>query len=666
MERKRSTMATQQTVTYADHPDYDSYTAEGMTASFDDAVVALGERIDAIAASDEQATVEKVLLPLDDAIRLFKNVAEPAVFMGNVHPVQEVKEAGKSLEPRYEGVLADVWQHGGLYKKVAAVDLSDADADVQKLHADFMLNFRLTGADKPQGVRERIREIVERKTELGVEYQSALGENITLIAVENDAELLGLPDDFIKEFCKTDEGGVVTIKVIPPVYTKLMEYASDRGLRKRFLDAWLRRGYPENGERLRERLELSWEQAELLGFPTMAHAQFLRNMAHDPATVQAFIDGAVSATESPMARDLEQATALQEQDDPGAGGIEYWEVECYLAQVEERSYDVDPKVVRQYFTYPDMFQACFDMAEGMGLTFVEAPDVPAWHEDVVCYEVFDDGELRGRYFFDMFSRDGKLQHYACFTLNPPVEGKQLAEVALVCSFTKGDGTLGSQLLDGRESSTLLHEFGHGDHAFKANQRLACQAGTECEGDFGEAPSQMLENWLYDREFLRRYARHFETREPIPMELVERMKAAELFGEGYFIRRQLTLATLSLRLYLADPFTLDFGELFREAYGALMPFSYPDGAEMHCSWMHLIDDLYGPGYYGYMWAKGQEKLMLTALDQDNLMDPVAMRTYADKILAPGGSIRSLEAVRNLLGDPTIDEKDAARAFAESLK
>lgn len=652
-------------MTYADHPDFDSYTAEGMIVSFEGAVQALSERLDAIAASDDQATVETILLPLDEAIRLFMNVAGPAVFMGYVHPIAEVKEAGESLEPRYEGVLADLWQHGGLYKKVAAVDLSDAEADVRKMHEDVMLNFRLTGADKPQDVRKRIREIVERKTELGVKYDSALGENIPSIVIEDETELLGLPDDFIEAFCETDEGGVMTIKVIPPVYAKLMEYASDRGLRKRFLDAWLRRGYPENGERLREQLELSREKAELLGFPTMAHAQFLRNMAHDPATVQAFIDGAVSATESPMARDLEQATALQQQDDPEAGGIQYWDVKYYLAQVQERSHDVDPKVVRQYFTYPDMFQACFDMAEGMGLTFVEAPDVPVWHEDVVCYEVFDDGELRGRYFFDMFSRENKQQHYYCFTLNPPVDGKQLAEVALVCNFTKGDGTPGSQLLDGREPLTLLHEFGHGDHAFKAKQRLACQAGIECEGDFGEAPSQMLENWLHDREFLRRYARHFETREPIPDELVDRMKAAELFGEGYAIRRQLTLATLSLRLYLTDPSALDFGELFREAYGELMPFSYPDAAEMHCNWAHLMDDLYGPGYYGYMWAKGQEKLMLRAFDRDNLTEPSAMRAYSEKVLARGGSRKAADMVRDLLGDPTVDETDAAKAFADSF-
>jgi thimet oligopeptidase len=274
-----------------------------------------------------------------------------------------------------------------------------------------------------------------------------------------------------------------------------------------------------------------------------------------------------------------------------------------------------------------------------GIEYVEVPDTPAWHEDVTSYDVLRDGERLGRIHLDLHPRTGKYGHAAQFDLVPGIKDRQLAEGVLVCNFSRS-------LMEHDHVVTLFHEFGHLVHNVLAGGHEWTRfSGVATEWDFVEAPSQMLEHWAWDADVLQSFATNAEG-EPIPRELVEKMRAAHDFGKGLYARTQMFYAALSYRLHQDVPD--DLTATVRELQAKYDVFAYVPDTHFHTSFGHL--EGYGSGYYTYMWSLVIAKDLFSAFDEHDMFDTEVSYRYRDAILAAGGSKDAADLVADFLGRP----------------
>jgi thimet oligopeptidase len=275
-------------------------------------------------------------------------------------------------------------------------------------------------------------------------------------------------------------------------------------------------------------------------------------------------------------------------------------------------------------------------------------DASTWSGGVETYDVYESGTKIGRFHLDMHPRADKYKHAAQFTIVNGVAGKQLPEAALICNFPGGEpGDPG--LMEQDDVETFFHEFGHLLHTiFAGGQRWMGVAGISTEWDFVEAPSQMLEEWARDVKVLQTFARHHETNEPIPAELVARMKRAAEFGKGAYVRQQMYYAMLSLSLYDRDPKGLDTTKLTRDLMNEYSVYKFVDGTHFHVSFGHL--DAYSAIYYTYMWSLVIAKDLFSKFPQDDLMAAETARAYRQTVLAAGGSAPAAKLVERFLGRP----------------
>jgi thimet oligopeptidase len=369
-----------------------------------------------------------------------------------------------------------------------------------------------------------------------------------------------------------------------------------------------------------------------------------------------FIDKIADAAEKPMRRDLEVLLERLQRDVPGAEALDATNSSYYEELVRKEQHDVDSQLVRTYFPFESVRQGLLEVTGRLfGLRYDPVPDATSWHEDVAVYDVhrLDDadgageGELIGRIYLDLFPREGKYKHAAQFTIANGVGGRQLPEGALVCNFNRG-------LMEHDHVVTLFHEFGHLVHHVLGGQAPYTRfSGVATEWDFVEAPSQMLEEWAWDADILQTFARN-AAGEPIPADLVDRMRAAEDFGKGIRARQQMFYASMSYWFHTERPADLTAKSIeLQERYS---PFRYLDGTHMFASFGHLGG--YSSAYYTYMWSLVIAKDLFSAFDPDDLFDAEVAGRYRDRVLAPGGTKDAADLVADFLGRPYTFDAYAA--------
>jgi thimet oligopeptidase len=392
--------------------------------------------------------------------------------------------------------------------------------------------------------------------------------------------------------------------------------------------------------KLKQMLDLRAEQATLLGYASWPdYDAEVKMIGTGPAIIE-FVDRITALSEDAARRDFEVLLERRRQEDPVATTLDPSESMYYGELIRRENFDVDAQEVRRYFDFAKVRAGVLDVTGRLfGVEYVPAPDAPVWHEDVAAYDVVADGERLGRIYLDLHPRTGKYKHAAQFDLVPGIAGRQLAEGVLACNFPRG-------LMEHTDVVTLFHEFGHlVHHVLAGRQRVARFSGVATEWDFVEAPSQMLEEWAWDADVLRTFASDANG-SPIPVELVERMRAAKEFGKGYFARTQMFYAALSYRLHMERP--ADTTALVRELQAAYDLFSYIPDTHFHASFGHL--EGYTSAYYTYMWSLVIAKDMFSSFDADDMFAPDVARRYRDRVLARGGSDDAANLVADFLGRP----------------
>jgi len=590
-------------------------------------------------------TVDNTLVPFDEVFRQLDMAGSQNGLMEEVSPDSATRATAEAMSQEISKFATDLSLNRKLYDALVAMDISGVDAETKYYVERTLRDFRLSGVDKDDATREKLKKLQEDLVLISQEFGRNIREDKGTVSC-TVAELDGLPQDFIDRH-KPGADGKVTLTLEYPDYIPVISYAKNDDLRRRIYMAYQNRAYPKNIEVLDRMRAKRHELALLLGFTNYADLVMADKMTGKAEVARSFIDRVVAASGERQKREYQQLVAEKAKSVPGATDVQFWEATYYSEQVRKTQYDFDSQQMRPYLPYTAVKQGVLDLsAKLFDVEFRRVKDAPVWHPLVECYEMYDQGKLMGRFYLDMHPRANKYNHAAQFDIRGGLKDRQIPEAALVCNLPGGDpGDPG--LCEYNDVNTFFHEFGHLLHnMFAGHRRWVGTSGIRTEHDFVEAPSQMLEEWMKNADVLATFAKDPKTGQPVPAELVKRMNRANEFGKGLAVRRQMVYAGMSLGCYDRDPAGLTTDQLFAGLVKKYQPFPFVDGTHFQCAFGHL--DGYSAVYYTYMWSLVIAKDMFSTFDTKNLMASGAAKAYREKVLAAGGSKPAAAMVKDLLG------------------
>jgi thimet oligopeptidase len=592
-------------------------------------------------------TKDSVIAPLNDFQVELSNLASECGIYIAMHPEPEVQQLAEKLQREALDLGQSQLQSRALYDALGSLDASSLGAVDRRLVELVRADMRRVGALLAPADRDRARALRAELTRLGQDHARNIRGDTRHIVLEGPEELEGLPADYVATH-QPGPDGTIRISTNPPDHQPFMTYASSDRARKALQTAYLDRA-PQNVEVLAALTRTRHELARLLGYPTWAHYNVEDRMVRTPEALERFFAELDEA--SADAAKAEVAVLLEEKrlDEPRATMVGEWEWQYYLNRVKAKRFRFDAQEVRPYLEYGRVRQAILDInAELFRMTFTPVVHEEQWHPSVESFDVTIDGEPAGRVSLDMHPRQGKNKWAFNAPLRSAVGGKQDGHGVLNCNFPDPRTLSGPALMEHAHVVTYFHEFGHLVHGL-ARRRVPYIRMSRTEGDFMEAPSTFLEDWIFDPSVLTRFTTHVDTGAPIPAELVERLRAARNFGRAIRTRLMLMRSRLSLALHDgtqpgADPRVVE--EDINDRYGL---FERIPGTASPASWEHMNGDHYSAGYYTYLWSQTIAADLHTPFAGDLMNTAVALR-YRDKILAPGGTKPAAELVQDFLGRP----------------
>jgi len=604
--------------------------------------------VDELVAVKGTRTLENTLRPYDSAINELGLAGSESYLMYAVAPQKEVRDAGQALAQKVQQARTILSLNQEVYRALASVDVSGADPATRHYMERTLLEYRLSGVDKDDATRAEIKTMQDHITDAALKFGRNIQENPNHITLKDKSELAGLPDDFIAAHPPAADG-TITLSTDETDFTPIITYATSDDVRKRMYLAYLTRAYPANKDILLDVLKTRYQLAKILGYPTFADLATADQMIGTAANMKSFLNEVDVASRSASRREYDMLLAFARQKQPGLAAIPpygrlYWE-----DQYARANFNFDSQSVRPYFTYDRVQQGILDTAARLfHVSFKPAPDVPVWDPSVSAWNVFDGDRLAGRVYLDMHPREGKDKWFSSSPVVPGIKDRQLPEGVLICNFAGGKpGDPGLMQYD--DVVTFFHEFGHLMHnILGGQQQWSGITGFSTETDFVEAPSQMLEEFFHDPTILRSFARHYQTGELLPVDLIERMNRASAFGRAGWVQGQLFYSTYSLELHDRAPEKIDLDAILRTDYTRFYPYPFVDGNRMYASFGHLME--YTSNYYTYVLDKVIAIDFFSQFDKNNLLDGEAAMRYRKAVLEPGGSKPGTELVRSFLGRP----------------
>ncbi len=596
-------------------------------------------RIDAVwlAAYDDLSTyVEDVALPID--------------FVLNVHPDKAVRDAAQACTQRWADFQSSLGQNARLYRALRRAPAADAiDAEFVRLAA---ARFEDAGVALPARQRVRAKQILDRLSALDQQFNQNIRDAGVRVAF-SEAELNGVPASVWAQAPRDAQGRIV-LGVDAPSYGPVLQAAENGATRERMWWARVNEGGDANLALLGQITRLRGEYALLFGFANYVDFNLRRRMAKDGATVSRFLDSvtqAVRTRERAELAELRAAKALHLGSPLEATPVQRWDTAFYAERLRRERFQVDQAAFRRYFPPEPTLAFTMRILERMlGLRFSRVQN-PLWHPDAQTFVIADaaSGAAIAQLYVDLYPRDGKYNHAAVWPLRGTATRiGRTPSAALVVNFDRQGLTLD-------EVETLLHELGHAVHATLAQTRYAQQAGISVMHDFGEAPSQMLEDWVYDKRVLKLMQEVCPSCSPVPDALIDQAVAARDFGKASEFGRQHLFASYDLALHsaaLPEPMAL-----WAQLEGAT-PLGHVAGSKFPAGFSHLAGE-YGAGYYGYLWSLVVAMDLRTAFAADKL-SPEVGRRYRQQVLGQGSQKPAPALVLDFLG-----RESNSQAFFEDL-
>ncbi len=619
------------------------------------------KEIDAIVSNPEPPTFANTILALENSGALLDRVTTVMYNLLSAHTNDELEEIAQELSPVLSEHSSNIMLNEGLYLRVKAVmdgGVSDLDEEERMLLEKTYESFERAGANLTPEKKERFREIKKELSQLTLQFsQNNLKEtNDFILHITDEADLAGLPDSQ-REQAKMAarerdlEGWVFTLHA--PSYVPFLQYAENSALRQKMYEAYNTKCTHENAhnnfEIVTRLVNLRRELAQLLGYPTYADYALKRRMAETPQTVNALLAQLIAAYKPVAQKEVADVFALS-PDTP-----QPWDFAFYAHKLQKQRYDIDAEMLRPYFELSRVKQGVFGLATRLyGITFVENKDIPVYHEDVTAYDVFDkDGAPLAVIYTDFHPRASKQGGAWMTSYREQSEGER-PHVSIVMNFSKPTDDKPALLTHG-ELETFLHEFGHALHGIFANTRFKSLSGTNVYWDFVELPSQFMENYAVEKEFLRTFAFHYETGEPLPEELTARIVASRNFNAAYACMRQVSFGLLDMAYYtMTEPFNADIRTFERNAWQEAQMLPAFEPACMTVQFGHIMAGGYSAGYYSYKWSEVLDADAFAFFKQNGIFNQEVATSFRKNILELGGTKHPKLLYRNFRGqDATID-------------
>ncbi len=599
-------------------------------------------------------TIDNSLLAFENTTATFGDSTAGLTFMGYVSREAAVNAEGSDCESKIGEFMVDVYTRRDLYEVVKSS--TPRDPDEARLQKELKISFEKNGLTLADSDLAKLKVILGEISKKQAKFNSNLN-NDTTSTVFTAVELAGVPADFLSRLVKTVDGKyIVTTKITD--YTVVAENATQPETRKTNMLAYLNRGTLENTQLLQETTGLRADAAKLLGYKSWADYQIDGRMAVSKANVVDFLNSLKGKLAQRNRNDLDQLLNYKKQIDPTATKLDQWDLAYAAHELMKRDYSVDEEAIKEYFPADVVVEGMFKVySQMLGVTYKEVVGATVWSPDVKLYEIHNatDNRLIGFFYADFIPRPGKYGHAAAFQL---ISGRTINGVynlpvsSIVANFappTPGKPSL----LPHDDVETIFHEFGHIMHQTLTRAKYASLSGSNVAQDFVEAPSQMLENWVWSPEILPLLSGHYlDHSQKLPQEMLGKMLAARNFGQGIRYTKQLLYALFDIEIHsgtvAADP-TTTYESLYRSIIGE-EPLA---GAHFAGTFGHVMGG-YDAGYYGYLWSEVYAQDMFTIFQADSLLSPQVGAHYRSTILERGNMSDALVNLKDFLGrDPNPD-------------
>lgn len=632
-----------------------NYRAQDLAPAEAEARVKLEKDLAAlIAIPQAERTFENTIMGYERAFDNYGNALGMSGFLSYVSTDKQFRDAANDLQMQISQYMVDVATRRDVYKAIREYTDTNPRLDpVQaKLVKEMLIGFKNSGMDLNDADLEKFKALNKEKAEYIIKFDKNIQEYKDPLAVTQE-QLRGLGEDYIQKLSKTDDGKyLVTLDY--PDYVPFMQNADDEQARKELEFKFNRRGGQENVGLLEKTLTLRREIARLLGYKNHAELRLEDRMAKNPKTVMAFLKD-LQKKLKPLGKkeDKEMIAYKNSKTGKNSRTLYSWESGYWSNKFRKENLELDSEKIKEYFPSQVVIDGMLDLFGGVfGITF-EPVDIPVWHPDVKAFKIKDkaSGELVAYFYMDLYPREGKYKHAACFGL---VEGEekqdgtyQIPFVAIVANLNKPSGDTPS-LLKHSEVETLFHEFGHVLHNALTKAKYSAFSGTSVSWDFVEAPSQMLERWAWDPQVLKKISKHYKTGEALPDDLIKRMIAAKNFGAGGMYLRQDFFAQYDMTLHTADT-TPDTTKLYFELTKKIRGLPLTKGTIPQASFGHIMGG-YDAGYYGYLWSEVIAEDFFGEFKKNGIFNPETGLKFRREILEKGGTLDEEKMVENFLGRP----------------
>lgn len=635
---------------------FDQIKPEHFLPALQEAIKSGKEDIEKIKNSGEKPTFANVCEAMEYAGELVGKVASVFYNLHSAESNDELQNIAKEFSPLITEYSNDIQLDEKLFERVKAVyeqrnSLNLNTEEMRLLEKQFK-SFVRNGALLNESQKEELRKIDRELSELGLHFgDNVLKEtNDFLMILDSEEDLKGLPESAIEASKhlaeEKGEEGKYAVNLDYPSFIPFMTYAENRVLREKLYRAFSSKAFKgndfDNQEIVKKIAGLRHKRANLLGYATHADFVLEERMAEKPQKVTEFLDNLLDKAKPVAMKEMAELKEFaQKNGGPKPEEFMAWDYAFWTEKIKKEKFSFDAEELKPYFQLEKVVDGVFQVAKKLfGINFKERRDIPVYHKDVTAYEVSDEeGRHVGVFYADFFPRAGKRAGawMTSYRDQHKVNGSDVRpHVSIVCNFTKPTPSKPS-LLTFNEVTTLFHEFGHSLHGLLSKCTYESLAGTSVYWDFVELPSQVLENWAYEKECLDLFAEHYETGEKIPEHLIEKIKITSNFHEGRQTIRQLSFGLLDMAWHGQDPSEVkDVGAFENKAMAPCELFPHVDGTNMSVSFSHIFRGGYSAGYYSYKWAEVLDADAFEAFKENGIFNKDIADKFKHNILEKGGS------------------------------
>ncbi|PJJ83851.1 M3 family metallopeptidase [Mucilaginibacter auburnensis] len=597
-------------------------------------------------------TVANTLIALDELNYGLSDLGGKISVIEATYVDDKTRNAATEQSEKLSAYNSDITLNVDLYnalKRFAATPAAKAmRPDQKKLLKESLISFEINGTKLDAAGRAALKRTNEKLIALGSRFSRNIAEHKDSLKLTAD-EVKGVPENLSKAWKRAD--GSYMVIVNGPNNNNIMKYANDENTRRMMLTKYYNRAYPANIAVLDSMFYYRQQLAEQLGFKTYAEYALVQKMAAKPSNVWSFLEDLRDKLTPHVPEALGELKALKKQLHPELDDTLYaWDNSYYGKKMLDAKYQLNTDELKPYFEMNNTIKGMFGLYEKLfGFTIREVKGVPVWYSKVKTYALYKDGKKMGSFYLDLYPRPNKYTHFACFNISMYhlKDGKEtLPSGALICNFP--EGAVGEpSLLNHGDVVTLFHEFGHLIHFMLSHPALSSQSAFNTKGDFVEAPSQFLENFTWNYDCLKLFAKHYKTGEVMPKELFDKLNKARLVGISNAQMYQVYLSMLDFTYEDKYPLTKQKGinQISTDLYSMTqMPF--PAGTHFICAFDHL--NSYGANYYGYLWSKVYAQDIFSVFEKNGVLSPVTGARYRKEVLEKGATIDEATMLENFLG------------------